>query len=80
MTSCVSSLYWKKITTFVYRINKEITVFTFKHDLTWLYKDDFLSPSNRFLDSNSGFSREVAENVLIHQMFEISNILKIDNF
>ena len=30
---CLQSLF-KKITTFVYRINKEITVFTFKHDLS----------------------------------------------
>ena len=51
--------------------------------LTRLYKDDFLSQINRFLDSNSSInhgdfwgSRESVSN---HQMFKISYILKTDN-
>ena len=58
-------------------INKKLAFFMFKHKLTCSYKDDLLSPSNRFLASNSGFwgfwgNRE---NESIRQMLKISYIL-----
>ena len=70
--------------TFDFAISKKFTFFVFKHDLTRLFKDDPLSPSNRFLDFNSsinpGDSWGSRENVSSHQMFKISYILKIGNF
>ena len=45
--------------TFNFRIRKKIMFFVFKHDLTNLHvlnKDDFLSQTNRFLNSNSSIN------------------------
>ena len=45
--------------TFDITIKKKSTFFMFKQDLTCYTKTTFFSPSNRFLDSNSGILGEV---------------------
>ena len=38
--------------------------------LTCLYKDDLLSPSNRFLDSNSGIPGEIGKHINLLNFLE----------
>ena len=61
---------------FYFRISKNLTFFMFNYDLTCTYKDNLLSPSNWFLDSNLGIPGEVGKSVKCL----ISYIWRKDNF
>ena len=67
----MSAIIQQNVTTFYFRISKKLTFYVFKHVL---YKDDFPSQTNRFLDPNYLINTEISGEV--EKTYQTSKCLK----